>query len=359
MPEASINLQIFATKPKGKPAAMLAEKGITIQPIVEDEGNVDRYLLSPRLAVERRTGGTFLRGIQDKTLFTSAIYLREHFEVPVLILEGEVDYEYSAFKPQVVHGALAAMVTIYGIGVLTTPNLEETVALLAILAQQEQVGVPEISLVPKRKATDLPDLQRRVVEMLPGCGMTLARQLLQHFGSVERIANASATELGQVHGIGAGKAAEMYRVLHAEYEAVDTEKQLEDVLEMTPRLLFDQPVSLVARQHGFATLQEERQIIDLVFFEPERNELTLVELKRGALGPEHEHQLEIYLKEAHHSPLLRAYLEGGAQVRGILATVEPGDYQPRAPGITVRIIDKNAVIRVLKDLRKRRLKQTV
>ena len=83
-------LTISATKPKGKPAAMLAEMGIAVVPVAEDEGNVDRYILGERVAVERRTGSGFLRGIMDKTLFTSAIYLREHFGVPVLIVEGEV-----------------------------------------------------------------------------------------------------------------------------------------------------------------------------------------------------------------------------------------------------------------------------
>jgi hypothetical protein len=60
-------LTIWASKPKGKPAALPAELGIAIRPIEEDEGNVDRYILSKRLAVERRTGNAFLQGIRDKT----------------------------------------------------------------------------------------------------------------------------------------------------------------------------------------------------------------------------------------------------------------------------------------------------
>ncbi len=77
----SINLSVLtiaATKPDRKPAAMLAEKGINITPVEEDEGNVDRYIISKRLAIERRTGSSFLRGIMEKTLFTSAIYLRDN-----------------------------------------------------------------------------------------------------------------------------------------------------------------------------------------------------------------------------------------------------------------------------------------
>ena len=80
-------LTISATQPKGKVAKALAALGIHVVPIEEDEGNVDRYVLSKRVALERRTGGGFLKGIMEKTLFTSAIYLREHFRIPVLIVE--------------------------------------------------------------------------------------------------------------------------------------------------------------------------------------------------------------------------------------------------------------------------------
>ena len=134
-------LNISATKPKGKPAAMLDEMGITIVPIEEDEGNVDRYILSKRIAIERRTGNSFLRGIMDKTLFTSAIYLREHFSIPILIVGGEVNYEYTMFDPQAVRGSLSSMMLLYGVNVLSTPDIEETVKLIAMMARQEQIGI--------------------------------------------------------------------------------------------------------------------------------------------------------------------------------------------------------------------------
>lgn len=70
-------VSVSCTKPRGRPARLLAGMGVMIVPVEEDEGTVDRYFLSRRVAVERRTGGGFLKGIVDKTLFTSAIYLRE------------------------------------------------------------------------------------------------------------------------------------------------------------------------------------------------------------------------------------------------------------------------------------------
>jgi ERCC4-type nuclease len=345
------SLIIWTSKPKGKPAAMLAEMGIEVESIEEDEGNVDRYILGKRLAIERRTVNAFLRGIQDKTLFTSAIYLREHFEIPILIVEGQLDYGYTTFNPQAVRGALCSMMIAYGITVLSTPDVDETTALLAMLARQEQTGVPEISLIPKRKATELADLQRRVIEMLPGCGMTIARDLLQHFGSVRRIVTATEAELRSMRGIGAKRAAEIHRVLNAAYASVDTEKNLEDAIEASSELLFEQPVTLLARQHYIYTEGGERHIVDLVFADQEANDLVLVELKRGKLAREHEEQLRRYLDHADESPLLRACLGAGARLRGVLSTVTECSYQPKSQDIIVRIVDRERTIEVLKRLR--------
>ncbi|MFQ6041415.1 MAG: ERCC4 domain-containing protein [Candidatus Poribacteria bacterium] len=348
-------LTISTTKPKGKPAAMLAEMGIKIVPIEEDEGNVDRYVLSKRLALERRTGSCFLRGIMEKTLFTSAIYLREHFDIPILIVEGEVNYEYSMFDPQAVRGALSSMMLLYGVNVLSTPNIEETVNLIAMMARQEQMGIPKISLIPKRKATDLADMQRRIIEMLPGCGMVMARDLLQYFGSVKRIVNATEADFRSVRGIGAKKATEMYKVLNAEYEAVDSEKHLEDAIEAASELLFKQPVTLLARQHYIYTEEKERHIVDLVFLDSEADELILVELKRGKLTSEHYDQIRRYLDNAHKSRLLRSFLEKGMAIRGILATVEECKFKPKKADVSVCIVDKKRTIEILKQLRYRRL----
>ena len=351
-------LFLSTTKPKGKPARMLAEMGIRIVPIEEDEGDVDRYVLSKRLAVERRTGGGFLKGIMDKTLFTSAIYLRQHFRIPVLVVEGEVNYEYSMFDPQAVRGALSSMLILYGLNVLSTPDVEETAALLAMMARQEQIGIPEISLIPKRKAADLPDLQRRVVEMLPGCGMVMARDLLQRFGSVRRIANATEDELRSLRGIGAKKAKEMARVLNADYEAVDTERSLEDAIQAVPELLFGQPVTLLDRQHYIFSDEKDRHIVDMVFLDPEADELILVELKRGRLAAEHVAQLRRYLDNAAKSKLLRGFAEKRRKVRGVLATVEPCELETKDPDISIRIVSREHAIAVLKELRRLRLEDS-
>lgn len=348
------SLTISVTKPNARPAFVLSEMGINIRPIEEDEGNIDRYIISERLAIERRIGSTFLQGIIDKTLYTSAIYLREHFNTPILIVEGEIQHECRFFDPQAIRGTLSCMILLYGLSVLSTPNVEETAMLIAMMTRQEQIGTHEISLIPKRKATTLDDMQRRVIEMLPSCGMVMARALLQHFGSIKEIVNATQEDFCSLPGIGEKRASEIYQVLNTEYEAVDTEKQLEDAIEESSDLLFDQPVNLLARQHYIFTEEKERHIVDMVFYDPESDEIILVELKRGKIAMDHYHQIKRYLDNAPKSGLLKSFLEKGSSIRGILATVEECKFDVGDSNVSVCIINRNRTIEVLKKIRKRR-----
>jgi ERCC4-type nuclease len=345
---------IQVSKPQSRLARRLATAGVATLPILEDEGPVERYVLSDRLAVDRRTGSGLLNGIMDKTLFTSAIYLQEHFALPVLLLEGQVNYEYRGFDPQAVRGALSSMVLEYGLSVLTSADEDDSLELLMMMARQEQVGIPEISLVPKRKATSLADMQRRVVEMLPGCGRVMARELLQHFGSVERITRATAAELAEIRGIGAKTAVGMVDVLAAEYQSVDLECQIEDAIVARPELLFSETVEVASRQLHIYDDEEERHIVDLVCICAATHELILVELKRDKLQPAHREQLRRYLDHAHESPVLRGFLECDYALRGVLASPEIGDLKAKYDDITIRAIDAAGVIRWLVQQRRQR-----
>jgi ERCC4-type nuclease len=345
---------VSVTKPDGRAAIKLADAGLEVL-TVEGEWGVEWYVLSDRLAIERRTGDGFLQGIVDKSLFNSALYLQENYGLPVLIVEGQLDGDHRSFNPQAVLGALSSMVIRYGMSVLRTQDVEETVGLIAMMARQEQIGIPEISLVPKRKATELVDMQRRVVEMLPGCGMVAARELLQHFGSIRRLANSIPHELQAVRGIGRKRAREVHRVLNAEYRAVDTERNLEDAIEAAPELLFDRPVELIARQHHIYSQGGQRHVVDLIFRDPVAQEVILVELKRGEITPEHRGQVRRYLDHATESEMVRAALAEGSSLRGLLATIAPSHYKPPDPDIAVRVVGRQRTIDVLQALRDQRL----
>ena len=95
----------------------------------------------------------------------------------------------------------------------------------------------------------------------------------------------------------------------------------------------------------------------MVFLDSEADELILVELKRGRLTGEHYNQLLRYMRNAGQSQMLREYLEKGMALRGVLATIEPCRFKSKDAMIEIRFADKPKAIEVLKQLRKRRLKE--
>jgi len=227
----------------------------------------------------------------------------------------------------------------------------EAARLIRQMAEHEQMGVPDVSLHPKRKAQDLPDLQRRVAEMLPGCGMVNARRLLRHFGSLRAIACASEEELIQVAGIGRHTAAQIRSVLEWEYLDLDWEQDIEDVLISCPGLLFAHKVEVVARQHLFLGPDGERLIPDLVVADAAHRVLYVVELKRSAPTPADMAQLCCYLVNARASELLSAYLGRGWRLHGVLASPEPARCSWEEPDITIVVLPREALLAELARLR--------
>ena len=220
------------------------------------------------------------------------------------------------------------------------------------MARHSQFGVPEISVAAKRKAQSPADEQRRVIEMLPGIGFTLARRLLQHFGTIERVLTATPDQLAEVRGLSRRGAAQVCELFCREYCAVDFEADIEDVLAENAGLLLDGSVKLVDRQHHFSGPHGRRLVADLVFADDAGMLLYIVEIKRGALQREDERQLAAYLDAADRSKLLGRYMRRGYGLHGILAAPDSRIKHAADERISVRILDTEAIA---EDLLRRRL----
>jgi ERCC4-type nuclease len=352
---SEFDLVVHCSKPEGPVAQILGAKGIAVRPLDAPE-KLDRYGLSDRVAIDRKTVIDFVNAIADRRLFVDAIDLGESYDLGIALIEGEDLYgSVRSFHPNAIRGALSALMIQYGLSVLRTDSDRETAALIAMMAQHEQEGVPEISLHPKRKAVDLPDMQRRVVEMLPGAGLVVARALLQRFGSIRRIVGASDEELIAVRGLGPKKVAEIRGVLDAEYEAIDTERDVEDAISRDPSILFPFPVVEVDRQHVLPGDARERWVPDMVYVSEEQKALYIVELKRGQLTDDHLDQLATYLDEAPRSELISAFVSEGYTLRGILASPAGAALEAKDRRIEIKVLPEEPILAALKAMRDERL----
>jgi len=183
------------------------------------------YVLGP-IGVERKALYDFFNSLVRKRLFEQVRRLREAYPQPLVILEGDLA-EISTFKhPQSILGALLALEVGERVPVLTTADKDQTALLLSILWKRQEKGAADYGLRHKPKAMTIEQRQRFLVEGLPNVGETLARNLLERFGSVRGVFNASEDELKRVSKIGDIKAAEIVRLASAPYEG--KQRRLED-----------------------------------------------------------------------------------------------------------------------------------
>lgn len=90
--------------------------------------------------------------------------------------------------------------------------------MLFFIAKHEQHGLSyDISLRRKKKSFTLKQQQKRIVESLPKVGPALAKTLLRHLGSVEKVFSATESELMKVEKIGPKKAKEIMGLIQREY----------------------------------------------------------------------------------------------------------------------------------------------
>ena len=178
---------------------------------------VGDYQVSDEVVIERKTAKDFVDSIIDKRLFKQARELSEEFKRPLLILEGDDIYN-GMLHPNAVRGTLAAIAIDFGISIIPTRNSQDTAAMIKRIAVREQNGEKTpIQIRTDKKPTSLWEQQLFIVESLPNIGPVNAKNLLQHFGSVEKVLNASENELMEVEGIGKKTANNIRKVVESEY----------------------------------------------------------------------------------------------------------------------------------------------
>ncbi|MBQ7929345.1 MAG: DEAD/DEAH box helicase [Methanobrevibacter sp.] len=178
---------------------------------------VGDYQVSDDVVIERKTAKDFVDSIIDKRLFKQARELSEEFKHPIIILEGDDIYN-GMIHPNAVRGTIAAIAIDFGISIIPTRNSQDTAAMIKRMAVREQNGEKvHIQIRTDKKPVSLWEQQLFIIESLPNIGPVNAKNLLQHFGTVEKVITASESELQEVEGIGEKTAKNIRKVVESKY----------------------------------------------------------------------------------------------------------------------------------------------
>lgn len=178
---------------------------------------VGDYQVSDEVVIERKTANDFVDSIVDKRLFKQARSLMEEFKRPLIILEGDDLYN-GMINPNAIRGSIASIALDFGISIIPTRNAQDTAAMIKRIAIREQSGEKTpIQIRTDKKPVNLWEQQLFIVESLPNIGPVNAKNLLEHFGTVANIINASESQLQEVEGIGKKTAANIRKVVDSKY----------------------------------------------------------------------------------------------------------------------------------------------
>ena len=174
------------------------------------------YIVAPETVVERKTISDLVSSVFDGRLFDQCNRLKEHYQFPILLIEGNIDeIEELTENSLVFYGAISSIALDFKIPVIHTPNASHTAKLLMSMCSRKDASKgPFIKKI--RKSNDLQKQQLSMLCSLPGVGEKTAIRMLEKFGTPLMVLSSSITELSKVSGLGEARAKNIKKILQAQ-----------------------------------------------------------------------------------------------------------------------------------------------
>ena len=188
------------------------------------------YIVAPETIVERKSIRDLMASVFDGRLFDQCARLKEHFEHPIVLMEGNVDeIEEIAENPLIFYGAISTVVLDFKIPVIPTPSAAHTAKLLVSMCSRKDT--PKGPYLKKiKKSSDLERQQLSSLCSLPGIGEKFAVRMLEKFGTPLKVFTATTADLAKVEGLGEARAKKIKKVLDtkSKHLKISNQKTLHD-----------------------------------------------------------------------------------------------------------------------------------
>jgi len=188
------------------------------------------YIVAPETIVERKSIRDLMASVFDGRLFDQCTRLKEHFENPIVLIEGNVDeIEEITENPLIFYGAISTVVLDFKIPIIPTPSASHTAKLLVSMCSRKDVpNGPYLKKI--KKSPDLEKQQLSSLCSLPGIGEKFAVRMLEKFGTPLKVFTATTAELSKVEGLGEVRAKKIKKVLDtkSKFQKKSNQKTLHD-----------------------------------------------------------------------------------------------------------------------------------
>ncbi len=183
------------------------------------------YIVAPETIVERKSIRDLMASVFDGRLFDQCSRLKEHFEHPIVLMEGNVDeIEEITENPMTFYGAISTVVLDFKIPVIPTPSAAHTAKLLiSLCSKKDSSKGPYLKKI--KKSSNLEKQQLSILCSLPGVGEKFAIRMLTKFGTPLKVFSATIAELSKVEGLGETRAKKIKKVLDSKNKFLKTSNQ--------------------------------------------------------------------------------------------------------------------------------------
>lgn len=176
------------------------------------------YIVSDRVAIERKSFSDFVSSMRDLRLFSQLKKLSK-FEKPVLLIEG-FEY-YGTLNDNSIFGAISSIILDFRIPIIWTKDKRDSAQLIYSLAKREQFKEKRgFSIRVAKKPKNLREEQEFLIAGLPSVNSILSKRLLEQFKSPKNIFTAKKEELLNVKNLGERKINRIMEVLEKETKSL-------------------------------------------------------------------------------------------------------------------------------------------
>jgi len=191
---------------------ILSTRGI---PVKIENLDVGDFIVGDYI-IERKTIHDLAKSIFDGRIFSQLKSLSNIGKGKLIFLiEGKkIDFlKYSTLKAFL--GVVYTIIFDFNIPIYFSENEEETAELISYLYFKSVERKKKTERVRyEKKPRDIHEIQKHVLSGIPGIDNKLAERLLERFGSLKNIANATPTRLMEVKGVGNELAMRIYKVFN-------------------------------------------------------------------------------------------------------------------------------------------------
>jgi Fanconi anemia group M protein len=188
----------FRERPSGIPT-LLAHNNVDV---TFSSLRVGDYVINNQIIVERKTAEDLIQSIISNRLFKQCSGLKKESRRTLILIEGNPYKTAHKMEERAIRGAIISILTAWQIPVIYSQSADKSVELMMMLGTQSLKDNVHIRQHNVYKSKKIKNQKLGFLQGIPSTGPALAGRLMEYFGTIKSLVNASPDELRKIKGIG-------------------------------------------------------------------------------------------------------------------------------------------------------------